>query len=58
MTENNVNVDKPEPISLISLNANGLGEANKNKRKSLIRWLNKFHNGEKKIILLQETHAC
>jgi hypothetical protein len=44
-----------KPLGLISLNANGLGDSNK--RKSLIRWVNKFHHGEKKIIFLQETHA-
>jgi exonuclease III len=32
-----------------------MGEVNK--RLNIIRWLDKFHDGEKKIILLQETHA-
>jgi exonuclease III len=55
MANNNTNTRANEPISLISLNANGLGKANK--RIKLIGWLKKFHNADKKIIFLQETHT-
>ena len=50
-----VNIEKPKPFGLISLNANGLGE--KKKRNRLICWFNKFHDGEKKKKILQETHT-
>jgi exonuclease III len=43
------------PLSLISLNANGLGEINK--RRSIIGWLKKFHNADSKIVFLQEIHT-
>ena len=55
MANANIARQDKEPISLISLNANGLGKANK--RRKLIGWLNKFHNADKKIIFLQETHT-
>jgi exonuclease III len=55
MADNNTRTNPAEPLGLLSLNANGLGEA-KN-RLNLIEWVNKFHNGQKKIILLQETHS-
>ena len=45
----------PEPLGLISLNANGLGEVRR--CRTLIQWLNKFHNASSKIIFLQETHS-
>jgi exonuclease III len=53
----NINTKAPthEPFSLISLNANGLGEARK--RIKLRVWLKKFHNADNKIIFLQETHT-
>jgi exonuclease III len=44
-----------EPLSLLSLNANGLGDPSK--RRNLICWLNKFHNSKSKFIFLQETHC-
>ena len=55
MTNNNTNIKPREPLSIISLNANGLGDLNK--RNSIIGWLKKFHNAENKIICLQETHT-
>jgi exonuclease III len=55
MATNNTNTQPKEPISLISLNANGLGEAKK--RIKLIGWLKKFYNADNKIIFLQETHT-
>jgi exonuclease III len=54
-SKNKNSTSLPEPLGLISLNANGLGQVNK--WKNLISWLNKYQNGEKKIILLQETHT-
>jgi exodeoxyribonuclease-3 len=51
----NKNTTTKAPISLISLNGNGLGEAKK--RIKLIGWLKKFHNADNKIIFLQETHT-
>ena len=44
-----------EPLNLISLNTNGLGEIKK--RTSVIGWLKKTHNAANKIIFLQETHT-
>jgi exonuclease III len=44
-----------EPLGLLSLNANGLGD--EKKRISLIRWLNSVHTIKEKIIFLQETHS-
>ena len=43
------------PLSIISLNANGLGE-NK-KRLSVFGWLKRQHNATEKITFLQETHT-
>jgi exonuclease III len=47
--------EAPQPLGFISLNANGLGQ--EIKRRNLRCWLNKYHGGDKKIILLQETHT-
>ena len=44
-----------EPLGLLSLNANGLGEDKK--RYTVLNWLKKFHNANKKITFLQETHS-
>ena len=44
-----------EPLSLISLNTNGLGEVKK--RGSTIGWLKNTHKAKDKIIFLQETHT-
>jgi exonuclease III len=44
-----------DPMGLISLNANGLG--NEKRRRSLFGWLKKFHNANEKITFLQETHS-
>jgi exonuclease III len=51
----NLNTNQNEPLGLLSLNANGLGEIKK--RRSVMLWLKKFHNADKKIIFLQETHT-
>ena len=40
---------------LLSLNVRGLRDSKK--RRELFRWLKHFHNGNKSIIFLQETHA-
>ena len=48
-------MDNQNPLSIISLNANGLGEAKK--RQSLILWLKKYQNIESKFLFLQETHT-
>jgi exodeoxyribonuclease-3 len=44
-----------EPLSIISLNTNGLGGANK--LRSVTEWLKTFHKAESKILFLQETHT-
>jgi exonuclease III len=44
-----------EPLGLISLNTNGLGEPNK--RVTVMEWLKKFHKANSKIVFLQETHS-
>ena len=44
-----------DPLGIVSLNANGLGDIKK--RRNLITWLKKFHKGDQKIIFLQETHT-
>ena len=44
-----------EPLGLISLNTNGLGEPRK--RLTVMEWLKKFHNAKEKIVFLQETHS-
>ena len=49
------NLQDNEPLSLLSLNTNGLGE--QNKRLKIINWLNKQQQAENKIIFLQETHC-
>ena len=43
------------PLSLISLNANGLGETNK--INQVFEWLKTFHKATNKIVFLQETHT-
>ena len=43
------------PLNIVSLNANGLGDIKK--RRKLIVWLKKFHDVDNKIIFLQETHT-
>jgi hypothetical protein len=48
-------MESQNPLSIVSLNANGLGEAKK--RQSLILWLKKYQNIETKILFLQETHT-
>jgi exonuclease III len=48
-------MDSKIPISIISLNTNGLGEVKK--RGSMIGWLKNFHEAKDKIIFLQETHT-
>ena len=42
-----------EPLGILSLNANGLGEAKK--RFMVFQWLKQNHNANKKITFLQET---
>ena len=42
-------------VNLLSLNVRGLRDDKK--RRELFRWLKKYHNGKKTIILLQETHS-
>ena len=41
--------------NFLSLNVRGLRASNK--RREVFRWLKRFHNGQKSIILLQETHS-
>jgi exonuclease III len=43
------------PLYLLSLNVRGLG--NCNKKSGLFHWLRKYHDGNKKIVFLQETHV-
>ena len=47
--------EQQEPLSLLSLNTNGLGEGKR--RRSMIEWLTNFHNADSKITFLQETHT-
>ena len=55
-TRNRHNImEEKEPLSLISLNTNGLGEIKK--RTSMIGWLKNTQNAKNKIIFLQETHT-
>ena len=49
------NPNSKTPLSIISLNTNGMAEASK--RRSVKIWLTKFHNAENKFIFLQETHT-
>jgi exonuclease III len=46
---------KNEPLGLISLNINGMGDINK--RNNVFEWLKKQHCAENKITFLQETHT-
>ena len=41
--------------TIMSLNVRGLRDPKK--RRDIFRWLKHFHNGEKNIIFLQETHS-
>jgi exonuclease III len=51
----NVKTPTQEPLGLLSLNTNGLGEARK--RQSVFQWLKHNHKADKKITFLQETHS-
>ena len=44
-----------EPLGLLSLNANGLGDAKK--RQSVFGWLKKYKGANQKITFMQETHS-
>jgi exonuclease III len=48
-------METKQPLSILSLNTNGLGEVKK--RQSMLGWLKNFHNAKNKIIFLQETHT-
>ena len=48
-------MESKTPLNIVSLNTNGLGEVNK--RRSVMGWLDKFHDAKNKIIFLQETHT-
>jgi exonuclease III len=50
-----VQLDKKDPLNLLSLNVRGLGGGAK--RSSLFHWLKKQHKVESKIVFLQETHV-
>ena len=48
-------IKQSDPLGLISLNANGLGEIKK--RNMVFEWLKTQHNAASKIVFLQETHT-
>ena len=51
----NHDITPNEPLGILSLNGNGLGELKK--RLTLMQWLKHNHNADKKISFLQETHS-
>jgi exonuclease III len=55
MADTNNTNKTAEPLGLLSLNTNGLGESKK--RVTVFEWLKKFHKANSKIIFLQETHS-
>jgi exonuclease III len=51
----NTNKIPPEPLGLLSLNVNGMGEDKK--RYTVMQWLKLNHSASQKIVFLQETHS-
>jgi exonuclease III len=49
------NKQPDEPLGILSLNVNGMGDAKK--RYAVMHWLKQHHNASKKIVFFQETHS-